>query len=689
VKWPPGTPVEELDWIPPNRRTPLRRLGLHTLGDLVQHYPHRHEDRRQFSGWPDVVEGPPVCLHGVVLKTATQRYRGGRMVFSIVVRGGGRDGLLADQWTCRWFNSHYVRKMIAVDDELILYGRTKMIRGTGYMDHPDFEVLEEEGEDSLHFHRIVPVHPAGEGISAKVLRGLIHRALEVTDLEALPSLLPPQHAGNGRAQALRAVHFPADWPELEAARPHLILEEFFGLQVSLLARREQFRALPSAAKAGDGSLRCQLLERLPFSLTAEQERVLEEIRTDLAAAQPMQRLLQGDVGSGKTVVAVLAALQVIEAGWQAALMAPTQILAEQHHATISAWLEPLGLRVGLFTAARKGNDEPGENLFGEPEAGHLMIGTHALLYDGAPFTKLGLVIIDEQHKFGVRQRSRLVARGEAPDLLVMTATPIPRTLTQTLHGDLDVSLLREKPAARGRVLTAVRPPAKLPEITQFLHTEIAAGRQIFLVYPLVEESEKLTAKAATAEWKRWQERLAPHEVGLLHGKMNADEKEKIMREFRQGGFPALVATTVIEVGVDIPNATVMLVENAERFGLAQLHQLRGRVGRGAAKSWCVLVHSGDEDAAQKLRVLEQSNDGFVIAEADWNLRGPGDVLGVAQSGLPPLMIGDLRRDGELMSQARLWAREVFTQDPDLELPQHAAVRVYVEKRKAAEPVVPD
>jgi ATP-dependent DNA helicase RecG len=682
--------LEEVEWIPGNRRTALRKLGLQVLGDLVQHYPYRHEDRRNFGGWPDVAEGPPVCLHGVVLKTSVQRYRGGRMVFSAVVRGGGRGSLLADQWTCRWFNAHYVQKMIAVDDELVLYGRTKIVRGVGYMDHPDFEVIEEEGEDSLHFHRIVPVHPAGEGISPKNLRTLIHRALEETDLEALPGLLPGIHAGTERAKALRDIHFPEEWTDLEKARPRLILEEFFGLQVSLLARREQFRALPSAAKTGDGRLRRALRERLPFSLTEEQERVLAEISAELAAPEPMQRLLQGDVGSGKTVVAVLAALQAIEAGWQVAFMAPTQILAEQHHATISAWLEPLGLRVNLFTGSRKGTVESGNNLFGEPEAGHLLIGTHALLFEGAPFAKLGLVIIDEQHKFGVRQRARLVARGQAPDLLVLTATPIPRTLTQTLHGDLDVSLLREKPAARGRVLTGVRPPSKLPEITQFLHKEIAAGRQVFLVYPLVEESEKLTAKAATAEWQRWRDRLAPHEVGLLHGKMHPHEKEQVMRAFRAGDFPALVATTVIEVGVDIPNATVMLVENAERFGLAQLHQLRGRVGRGAAKSWCILVHSGDDEAARKLQVLEESNDGFVIAEADWQLRGPGDVLGTAQSGLPPLLIGDLRRDGELMSEARRLAREVFAADPGLRKKENAALRRHIEKQQMNEDsVVPD
>jgi ATP-dependent DNA helicase RecG len=420
-------------------------------------------------------------------------------------------------------------------------------------------------------------------------------------------------------------------------------------------------------------------ESLPFPLTGAQHRAIAEIAADLAAPRPMNRLLHGDVGSGKTLVALSAMLLCVESGQQAALMAPTQILAEQHYLNFRRLLEPLGLSVALRTGARREEAEPlplfaagaaeiPQNSLSSPQ---ILIGTHALLYEKAGVEDLGLAVIDEQHKFGVMQRARLRNQGAAPDVLVMTATPIPRTLTMTLYGDLDVSTLDEMPRNRGKIVTAVRDPAKLPDAVKFLREQLAGGRQAYIVYPLIDESEKLEAKAAATEFAKWREMLAPFSCELLHGRIPPDEKEATMQRFRRGETQALIATTVIEVGIDVPNATLMLIENAERFGLAQLHQLRGRIGRGEHKSYCILLSASDDAVSlEKLRTLERTSDGFEIAEADLRLRGPGDILGTAQSGLPPLKIGDPVADHELMRLARNAAFLIFERDPKLERPEH-------------------
>ncbi len=683
----PATPLAEVPWIPPKRVSALARLGLLTLGDVVLHYPRRHENR---TGTPDFPRGEtpgPVCLWGKVAKTHHLSFgRGawGRRVFEVRLESHAED-IFSSGVVCRWFNAGYLSKLIATGDELVVFGRVREKRGQLVIEHPDFEVLEEgEEKDSLHFGRLTPVYPSGEGLSVRILRELVHRALQETDLEALPALVPgaassgPGAALSGsRAEALRAIHFPDSLEALEAARPRLALEEFFAVQSILVSRREQMRQLPSASKSSPGTLRAALFARLPFSLTGEQNQALEDILADLAKQEPMQRLLQGDVGSGKTVVALAAALEAIEAGWEVAFMAPTQILARQHFETFSRWLEPLQVPVELHTGeARESTELP---LFSSGKNWpRLVVGTHALLHEGVNLPRLGLAIVDEQHKFGVLQRARLLERGQAPDLLVMTATPIPRTLTQTLHGDLDVSIIREKPPGRGRVITAIRPREKLPDVTRFFLEQFAAGRQAYLVYPLVEDSEKLDVKSVLAEGEKWAGLLAPHRVEVLHGRVSAEEKDRIMSEFRAGQIRALVATTVIEVGVDVPNANLMLIENAERFGLAQLHQLRGRIGRGEHKSYCVLVPGKSApEVLERLRVLEQSDDGFVIAEADLQFRGPGDLVGTAQTGLPPLRLGNLLRDGDLMTRARHLAQEIFARDPQLRLPEHRPLREFL------------
>ncbi len=660
---PPDTKLAEMEWVPRNRLPALHRLGLVTLADLLGHYPRRYEDRTRFDRFPDQEHSSAVCLHGIVARTAMKFLPGRRRMFEVVMENP--TGILSQPVTCRWFNMQFVQKMISTYDEIVVYGRPKKRGRLIVIDHPEFEVIEEGAAQSVHMRDITPVYPAGDGVPVRSLREMIHNALQSTELEAIPSLIPD--ATRQKAGALRAIHFPASEAARITARDFLVREEFFAIQLLIHARRAEWLLLPGAAKQSEGRLLGQLLARLPFSLTDSQTQVIEEIRRDLASPRRMNRLLQGDVGAGKTLVALAAMLHTVEAGWQAAIMAPTQILAEQHHLGFKRLLEPLGIDVILRTGSRKEEAKP-LPLFGSKPT--IVVGTHALLYDGSEFNRLGLVVIDEQHKFGVLQRTRLIERGDTPDVLVMTATPIPRTLTQTLYGDLDVSILKHKPANRGVIQTAVRPSTKMPDVVEFVRKHLGNGRQVYVVYPLVEESDKLSAKAATAEIERWQSLLAPAEVALLHGRMSPEEKESVMAAFRDGRTKVLIATTVIEVGVDVPNANTMIVENAERFGLAQLHQLRGRIGRGEHKSYCILLHDpkAPEDALEKLQVLEQTSDGFLIAEADLRLRGPGDLLGTAQTGLPPVKIGDIFQDRDLMDEARDLAEAILKDDPQLQAP---------------------
>ena len=664
-------PLEELEWIPRPKFLALRRLGIITAEDLLTHFPRRHEDRHQFPEFPREESDKPICLSGQVIKTSFRRF-GGRRIFEATLQEPNANAL-SQPLVLRWFNSYYIQKMIAADQQLVVFGKPRLRGKRLCMDHPEFEIIEDDAEKSIHLRRITPIYPATEGLTQRVLRGIIYRLLQELDTEPIEPLLPKNLKNGDRGEAIRAIHFPETWEAQRAARNHLVLSEFFAMQMLIASRRTEAHARVSAAHSGRGDLMEKFLRSLPFELTGAQTKVIAEIRRDMESKFPMNRLLQGDVGSGKTVVAIASILLAVEAGYQAAFMAPTQILAEQHYAVLRRWLEPLGVKLSIRTAARQ--EESFLPLVEGNENADVIIGTHALLYEKVSFSNLGLVVIDEQHKFGVAQRARLTSREPAPDVLVMTATPIPRTITMTVYGDLDVSMLDEMPRGRGKIITAVRDPNKLGEVLSFLRKELEAGRQLYVVYPLIEESEKLEAKAAAAEFERWRERLYPHACELLHGRIPGPEKQQIMERFRRGETKALISTTVIEVGVDVPNATVMLIENAERFGLAQLHQLRGRIGRGEHKSYCILLTSEPtSEAAAKLAVLEKTTDGFEVAEADWELRGPGDLLGTAQSGLPALKIGDLRRDAELMKRARTSAMSIFDMDPGLEWPENQRFR---------------
>jgi ATP-dependent DNA helicase RecG len=682
---PPSTALAGCDWVPRAKLKPLARLGLETVEDLLRHFPRRHEDRTTFDRFPEQVSDVPVCVCGLVASTSLRRF-GPRRIFEAVLEEAD-GGLLARRLACRWFNSPWVPNMLAEGDRVVVFAKPRIRSGRVVFEHPEFEVVEEESGESIHFDRLTPVHPAGDGLTPRLLRQLIHRALAEVDASLMEPLWKTSAAPKDAAVVWRAIHFPASAEEFEAAREAVVADVFFGVQIVLASRREAFGGAVGVPRPGTGRDWNAVLASLPFEPTASQLEVMEEVSRDMASDRRMNRLLQGDVGSGKTLVALRAMLQARESGWSAALMAPTQILAEQHYLNFRRLLEPLGIPVLLRTSARRAGVEAGDGMlpgFGWTQGPPLVIGTHALLFDGADLGRNGLVVIDEQHKFGVLQRSRLIARAEAPDVLVMTATPIPRTITQTVYGDLDVSTIKERPAGRGKVVTAVREESQLPAIIDFLRGLLADGRQAYIVYPLVEESEKLASKAATVEFGKWSGLLAPATVGLVHGRMDSDAKEAVMADFRDGSIGVLVATTVIEVGVDVPNACFMLVEDAGRFGLSQLHQLRGRIGRGAGKSWCVLLRRKDDaNAASKLSVLEATDDGFEIAEADLALRGPGDLLGTAQTGLPPFEPGDLVRDAAIMAAARAEAMRVVSGDPHLEAPGHARLKRFVESRAAA------
>jgi len=661
-------PLEELDWIPRPKILALRRLGITTVEHLLTHFPRRHEDRSAFPEFPRDESDVPICLSGEVIKTSLRRFGGWKKIFEATLQELNANAL-SQPLICRWFNLHYVQKMIATGQQLVVFGKPRLRGKRICMDHPEFEVIENNEERSIHLRRITPIYPATEGLSQRALRSMIYRLLQELDTEPIEPLLPENLKNGDRGEAIRAIHFPETWQSLNAAREHLVLSEFFAMQMLIASRRTDSRARVSAAHCGRGELMQKFLHALPFELTTAQKKVIAEIQSDLAAKYPMNRLLQGDVGSGKTVVAIAAILLAVEGGYQAAFMAPTQVLAEQHYTVLRRWLEPLGVKLSIRTAARQ--EESFLPLVEGNENADVIIGTHALLYEKVSFSNLGLAVIDEQHKFGVAQRARLTSREPTPDVLVMTATPIPRTVTMTVYGDLDVSILDEMPRGRGKIVTAVRDSSKLGEVLTFLRTQLEAGRQLYVVYPLIEQSEKLEAKAAAAEYERWRERLHPYSCELLHGRIPGPEKQEIMERFRRGETKVLISTTVIEVGVDVANANVMLIENAERFGLAQLHQLRGRIGRGEHKSYCILLTSEpSSEAAAKLAVLEKTSDGFEVAEADWELRGPGDLLGTAQSGLPALKIGNLKRDAELMRRARAAAMSIFAADPRLESGQN-------------------
>lgn len=655
----------------------LAAAGFKTPAAVLDHLPKRYEDRRRFDAFPNQASAQAVCLRGGVIDASLKHFGPGRGYYEAVVMDGSGGVFGSGKITCRWFNMPFIQKVVAAGQEVCIYGKVKESNGRLIIDHPEFEVLREDDEASIHLERIVPIYRNIAGIAQRRLREIIHLLLCQIDPETLGANYDMDRS-SPRAQAFREVHFPDSQDQAHAARRRFAFEEFFALQLNVVWRRSRHGEQSGRVLGKTTTSLKRFYASLPFDLTGAQKRSIKEILADMRSTRPMHRLLQGDVGAGKTFVAMAAMLLAIDSGCQAALMAPTQILAEQHYLTFRRWLEPLGIRVAL----RTGNRDELNHLEVEGDS-QIIIGTHALLYDSVAFRDLGLVVIDEQHKFGVAQRAALIRQGVVPDVLVMTATPIPRTLTMTIYGDLDVSLLDEKPPGRGKIVTAVRVAAKQTDVTKFVKDQLAQGRQAYLVYPLVEESETLKAESATEAFEKWTKRLGSHQVGMIHGKLRPEEKEAVMSRFREGEIAALVSTTVIEVGVDVPNASVMILHHAERFGLAQLHQLRGRIGRGGHKGYCILLTDGkNPESMEKLKVLEQTSDGFEIAEADLRLRGPGDVLGTMQSGLSDLRFPDFLADTALLRDARALADQVLAEDPMLD-GAHDNLRTLIQSAEGA------
>ena len=671
----------------PMRIDLLGKLGLKNRSDLLFHLPSRYEDRSRFTPLALAQEGEAITLHGKILSAKLSRWRGGKAVFELVIHPQNSDdpaeGPRAEVLRALWFNVHFLQKILVKDVELLLFGKVKRGKRGWAMTHPEFEIVEHDDEEHIHLNRITPIYALTDGLSQRVLRRILFFAtqkapIEIDDFYPVPADFMPLR------EALPEAHFPTSFERQAAAHRRLVYDEFF-LQQCVLAQRRAGRARITKQRATlaapTSSLAEEFVKRLPYTPTKAQAKVMAEIAGDLALPTPMNRLLQGDVGAGKTVVAVHAMLSAVERGEHAALMAPTEILAEQHFLNLRRWLEPLGVSVGLHTGSRKKSDRSPldqgpvlDQLFGG--RGAITVGTHALIYDSFVADKLGLVVVDEQHKFGVMQRLALTKKGHHPDVLVMTATPIPRTLAMTVYGDLDVSILDELPPGRGQIITACRGEADLPKVWNFIAKEIAAGRQAYVVYPLIDESDKVDAKAVQKEYELLTLLFRPQRIGLLHGRLKPDEKEAVMAAFRAGEIKVLVSTPVIDVGVDVPNATIMVIENAERFGLAQLHQLRGRVGRGGNKSYCVLVgQAKSADSWRRLKIMEETIDGFRIAEEDLRIRGPGDILGTDQSGLPPLRFGDPLRDWELLQRARADADQIIRADPALK--QYPGLRNYL------------
>ena len=651
----------------------LAKEGISTMADVVWHLPSRHEDRRRMESLAFQAALTPSCHHVVITKCANKFFGRGKGTFEAVVQQAG--GLLGQQLTLRWWNLPWLSKSLAEGMELIVYGVIKDFKGRLSIVHPEYEVIKGGDDDesaTIHTGRITPIYRLRGGMTQKAQRVAAWHVLQHLPPDFIEDLLPKpseqgEFAGMTRAKALREVHFATSNEVLAVARRYLALEEFYGYQLRVAQRRRRMLDAGGRAQKGTGELLRDFFAELPFQLTEAQKRCLDEIHRDMASTAPMNRLLHGDVGSGKTVVAFAAMLRAIESGAQAVLMAPTQILAEQHARTAAKWLEPLGLSVTLLTSQFRQS--------GQSSQSDIVIGTHALLFNDELLSNAGLIVIDEQHKFGVAQRAKLIRKSATPDVLVMTATPIPRTLTLTVYGDLDVSTIDQRPRDGVKIITKVRARTKQAEAAKFLRDQIEEGRQGYIVYPLIEESEKVDAGAAVKGHAEWSKLLAPLEVGLLHGKLSPEEKEHVMKRFRDGKLDALVSTTVIEVGIDVPNATVMFIHDAGRFGLAQLHQLRGRIGRGAHTSYCVLfIDDKDEENKMRLAIMEETSDGFQIAEEDLKRRGPGDVLGHAQSGEAPLLFGELLADTRLVRLARQLADKTLEDDPTLSRPALAAFR---------------
>jgi ATP-dependent DNA helicase RecG len=667
------SPVNELHGVSDTYAKRLGRLGVATIRDLLYLFPHRYDDFSALKTIDKLEYGEEVTIIGTVWETQQRTSRRGQSLVTSTVS----DGTGVVQAT--WFNQPYLVNRLKRGKQIVISGKVDEYLGRLAFSSPIWEPLDKE---LIHTKRLVPVYPLTRGVGARWLRRLMKRTTDYWSLR-LPDHLPlamreKRNLLNLEA-AIQQIHFPDNWETVKRARRRLAFDELLMIQLGVLKQRHEWRERPAQPVQIDVPLLRTFLESLPFTLTQAQEKTLSEILEDLQEPKPLSRLLQGDVGSGKTVVAAAAMLMTVGSDMQAVLMAPTEILAEQHYNNLGKlwgelWLPgvtKLTSHLRLLTGSLRQSEK--EGIYDEIASGEakIIVGTHALIQEGLGFRNLGLAVIDEQHRFGVAQRASLRQKGHNPHVLVMSATPIPRTLALTIYGDLDISVIDELPPGRKEIVTQWMKPRERERAYGFLRSRVEESQQAFIICPLIEESEKIQAKAAVEEHRRLQEEVFPElRLGLLHGRMKAEEKEAVMRGFYQGALDVLVSTPVVEVGIDVPNATVMLIEGADRFGLSQLHQFRGRVGRGEQQSYCLLLADSPSDMGeQRLQIIESTQDGFKLADEDLKMRGPGEFFGTRQSGLPDLKVARLSDVG-VLEEARAAAKEIFQEDPDLSLPHN-------------------
>ena len=676
--------LQILQGVSPKKAAVLAEGGVHSFRDLLHYFPRRYLDRSTVTAIRDLQENEPavtivgtVRVSGVVPGKRTRR-------FELIV-----EDEQGDKMKCVWFQGvNWIPRLFKNGERVAVHGKVQRYGGRFSMTHPEFDKLDAEGP-ALDTGRIITLYPGSAklqkaGLTSRTFRRIIYGLFKEHGLK-IPDILPPwiqerYDLLDGRV-ALRAIHFPKSQVELSQARERLKFEEFFFIQLMLGLTRQTRREVAGAVFGPPGETYHRFLDEvLPFELTGAQLRTLDDIIGDTQSGHQMNRLIQGDVGSGKTVVAVAAMLHAIDNGYQGAFMAPTEILVEQHYANLKDYLAPLGLETRLLIGGQRKLLR--QEILADIAEGraHVIVGTHAVIQDAVEFHNLGIAVVDEQHRFGVRQRAELFSKGEHPHMLLMTATPIPRSLAMTVYGDLDVSIMDEMPAGRKPINTRLFSEKRRGEMYDFLRAQLREGCQAYVVYPLVEESEKMDLKDAESGFEKLQVEFRPYKVDLVHGRMFSYEKEEAMDRFKNGETDILVATTVIEVGVDVANATVMVVEHAERFGLSQLHQLRGRVGRDVAQSYCILMadYRRSPEAEQRLNTMVQTTDGFKISETDLKLRGAGDFFGTRQSGLPDLKIADITQDQEVLIKAREAAFALLDRDPHLRDDAHATLRAYYE-----------